>query len=270
MTARASRGLLAYAIAYLAFLYAPVLLLPLFSVNGSIYIGFPIQNVTLDWYRRMLGNEQLIEAFKASVLVAAAAAAASTGLGFLAARALTRYSIVGRPVVFALILLPLIIPSLILAIGLLIVVHRFLGIGLSLFTVAIGHTLLCLPFSTMVLASRLEGFDRSLEDAALDLGDSAWRMFRRITLPLVWPAVVASFLLCFSASFDEYVLAAFLAGDRATLPVFIFSQLRFPQKLPEVLALGSCILVGSAVLVTAAELIRRRGSMTDFMVKRRR
>jgi spermidine/putrescine transport system permease protein len=120
--------------------------------------------------------------------------------------------------------------------------------------------MLCLPYALLVLMSRLESFDASLEEAAFDLGDTPFRTFYRVTIPLAWPGIVASALLCFSASFDEYVLAAFLSGNRATLPVFIFSELRFPQRLPVILALGSCILLGSIALVTFAEWFRRRDS----------
>lgn len=252
-------GLTVYAIFFLIFLYGPVLLLPLFSVNNSIYITFPLKGFTFDWYRQMGQNQQMIDAFKASLKVAASVSVISTIFGFLAAKAVTRFALPGRAVCVGFIMLPLIIPSLVLALALLVVLRRILGFELSLVTVAMGHVMLCVPFSMLILISRLEGFDRSLEEAAYDLGDSALKALYRVTLPLVWPAIVSSLLLCFTASFDEYLIAAFLSGSNGTLPVFIFSQLRFPQNLPGVLALGSCILVGSVVIVTLAEVIRRRG-----------
>ena len=146
-------------------------------------------------------------------------------------------------------MLPLVIPSVVLALALLVVLRRFFDLELSLYTVAAGHVMLCVPYSTLVMISRLEGFDQNLEEASIDLGDNAWQSFWRIVFPLAWPG-----------TFDEYVLAAFLSGNQATLPVFIFSQLRFPQRLPGVLALGSCILLGSIVLVAFAEWIRHRGA----------
>jgi len=133
------------------------------------------------------------------------------------------------------------------------------GIELSLFTIALGHVVICVPFSMLVMMSRLEGFDKGLEEAAQDLGETPWMTFWRVTFPLAMPGIVASLLLCFTISFDEFLLAFFLAGDQATLPVYIWSQLRFPNKLPSVLALGSCILVASAVIVILAELVRRLG-----------
>jgi spermidine/putrescine transport system permease protein len=139
------------------------------------------------------------------------------------------------------------------------VLRLALGFELSLLTVAAGHVMLCVPLAMLVTISRLEGFDRNLEEAAADLGLNPWQTFWRVTFPLSWPGIVASLLLCFSASFDEYVIAAFLTGNTTTLPVFIFSQLRLPQRLPGVLALGSCILIGSILLVTLSEWLRRKG-----------
>ena len=258
-TDRRFGGLTIYAIAYLVFLYGPVLLLPLFSFNDSIYITFPLKGFTFDWYRQMVDNAQLIECLRASLGVATSVAVVSTILGTLAAKAITRYRLPGLAVVSGFLLLPLVIPSLLLALALLVLLRRVLDVELSLYTVAAGHVMLCVPYSMLVMISRLEGFDKSLEEAAFDLGDNAWKIFWRVTLPLAWPGVVSSLLLCFSASFDEYVVAAFLTGSQSTLPVFIFSQLRFPQRLPGVLALGSCILVGSIIIVTVAELVRRVG-----------
>ena len=252
-------GLNLYALAYLVFLYGPVLLLPLFSFNNSIYIAFPFRGFTFEWYRQMAANADLIAALRASVEVGVAVAVISTILGLLAAKAVTRYPIPGRAPIVGFIMLPLVVPSLILAIALLVVVRRFLDLELSLLTVTAGHVMLCVPYSMLIMISRLEGFDRTLEEAGSDLGDNPWQTFWRITFPLAWPGIVSSLLLCFSASFDEYLVAAFLCGSQVTLPVFIFSQLRFPQLLPNVLALGSCILIGSVVLVVLSEWIRRRG-----------
>lgn len=258
MTGSRPAALSAYATLYLLFLYAPVLLLPLFSFNSGIYVAFPLKGFTIDWYRQMTANGQLLDSLWASLGVAVTAAVVSTALGLLAAIALTRYDIGGKRLITGFLLLPLIIPSLVVALALLVLLRQILGVELSLASVAAGHVMLCLPYALLVLMSRLESFDASLEEAAFDLGDTAFRTFWRVTVPLAWPGIVSSALLCFSASFDEYVLAAFLSGNRATLPVFIFSELRFPQRLPVILALGSCILIGSVVLVSFAEWYRRR------------
>ncbi len=260
MKGNRASALSAYATLYILFLYAPVLLLPLFSFNSGIYVAFPLKGFTLDWYAKMAANNQLLSSLWASLGVAAAVAIVSTMLGLLAAMALTRHDIRGKGFITLFLLLPLVIPSLIVAMALLVLLRQILGFELSLITVAAGHVMLCLPYALLVLMSRLESFDASLEEAAFDLGDTPFKTFYRVTIPLAWPGIVASALLCFSASFDEYVLAAFLSGNRATLPVFIFSELRFPQRLPVILALGSCILLGSIALVTFAEWFRRRDS----------
>jgi spermidine/putrescine transport system permease protein len=155
-------------------------------------------------------------------------------------------------------MIPLVIPEIILGIALLVLANMG-GIPLTLFTIGFSHMLLCVPFSMLVMISRLEGFDKSLEEAALDLGENAWGTFWRVTFPLALPGIVASLLLTFTISFDEFILAFFLAGTDVTLPLFIWSQLRFPPRLPSVLALGATILVASFVVVAFAEWFRRRG-----------
>jgi ABC-type spermidine/putrescine transport system, permease component II len=244
---------------YLVFLYGPVLLLPLFSFNDSIFVSFPLKGFTLKWYSQMIENAALRAAFINSVKVGISVSVISTILGTLAAKAVTRYNLPYRGAIVGFIMLPLLMPSIILGIALLILVINVLNIEPSLYTIAAGHVLICVPFSMLVMISRLEGFDKSFEEASLDLGASAWSTFWRITFPLALPGIVASLLLCFTTSFDEFLLAFFLAGNQATLPLVIFSQLRLPSQLPSVLALGSCILMASFIIVLFSERARRRG-----------
>jgi len=251
--------LLLYAIGFLGSVYLPVLLLPMFSVNDSLYVAFPLKGFTLKWYDQMINDRRLIEAFRNSVQVGAIVAVISTAFGLLAAKAVTRFRLPGGGPVTGVIMLPLVVPGIILGIALLVIARKLLDLDLSLWTITAGHVLLCVPFSMLVLVSRLEGFDKNLEEASLDLGENGWRTFWRVTFPLALPGVVASLLLCFTTSFDEFVLAFFLAGNETTLPIFIFSSLRFPARLPGTLALGSSILIASFVLVTFSEWLRRRG-----------
>ncbi len=251
-------GFAVYAVIYLAFIYLPVLFLPLFSFNESIYIAFPLKGFTLKWYDMMVHNPALMSALTNSLKVAGVVSLLSTILGTLAAKAVTRYRMPGRGPVVGFIMIPLVVPEIIMGIALLIAISRG-GIPLSLFTIGLGHMLLCVPFSVLVMISRLEGFDKSMEEAALDLGESAWGTFWRVTFPLALPGIVASLLLTFTISFDEFILAFFLAGIDVTLPLFIWSQLRFAPRLPMVLALGASILIVSFVVVTFAEWLRRRG-----------
>ncbi len=255
---RKLRPLTVYAIAYLVFLYAPVAVLPLFSFNDSQYITFPLVGFTLQWYQQLADSSGLQHALLNSFKVGISVAILSTILGIFAAKGVTRYRLKRSGVLIGCIMVPLVIPEIILGISLLMT-FSLSSVKLSLITVGIGHLMLCTPFSMLVLISRMEGFDKHLEEAAQDLGENAWWTFWRVTFPIILPGVVASVLLTFTISFDEFVLAFFLAGTDATLPIHIWSQLRFPDKLPSTLALGAIIVVASTVVIFAAELIRRGG-----------
>ena len=151
---------------------------------------------------------------------------------------------------------PLFLPEIIVAISLLVVMMQ-LGLSLSLFTVVLGHTLIAVPYSMAILMSNFEGFDRSLEEAAADLGETPLGAFFRVTLPNVLPGIISSLLITFTISLDEFIIAFFLADTEPTLPVYIFSSIRFPAAIPGILALGTILLVVSFLLLTAGELLRR-------------
>ena len=250
------KSLALYALAYILFLYLPVLLIPLFSFNDSAVVSFPIKSLTLQWYRNLLQETVLHDALGNSLKVGIVSALASTLLGMLAARALAGYRFPGRGAIASLIMLPLVLPEIIIGISLLIVLQQ-LGLSLSLFTVMLGHVLLCLPFAIIVLRSSFAGLDKNLEHAAQDLGETPLWVFLRVTLPLIFPGVLASLLITFTISFDEFLVAFFLAGTEPTLPVYIWSQLRFIARLPNILALGSLILLFSFLLLWMADLLRR-------------
>lgn len=248
-----------YAALYIVFLYLPVIFLPIFSVNSSAVPKFPLSGLTTRWYEELPRTPALLDAAWNSLIVGVSAAVISTVLGICAARAITRYRFPGRTAINGLIMAPLVLPEIIVAISMLLVLLQ-LGLSLSLFTVVLGHILICVPYSMTVLTSGFEGFDRSLEEASADLGETAFGTFRRVTLPMVAPAIISSLLVSFTISLDEFVMAFFLAGTEATLPVYIWGQLRFAAKLPGVLALGTLLLVGSFVLITIAEMLRRRAA----------
>jgi spermidine/putrescine transport system permease protein len=255
---KGGRGLLVYAILYLAFLYLPVALLPLFSFNDSLFIAFPLQGFTTKWYAAMANDAAMRAALLNTLKVGAVASLVSTVLGLLAAKALTRGTLPGRGLLLGFANLSLFIPEIVIGIGLLILVTA-VHIPLSLASVIVGHVLICLPFAILVLMSRLEGFDASLEEASRDLGENGWTTFWRVTFPLVLPGIVSSLLLTFIVSFDDFMIAFFLCGTDTTLPVYIWAELRFPYKLPGVLALGASILLVSTALVVLAEWVRRLG-----------
>lgn len=239
------------------YLYLPILILPVFSFNDSYYISFPLQDFTTRWYRELAADPSILAALLNSVRIAGATAILSTALGILTARPLTRHRLRGANTMLGLIMLPIVIPELILGVSLLVALQQA-GAGLGKWAVVLGHTLICYPFAVAILMSRFEGFDRSLEEASADLGETPWNTFRRVVLPLVLPGIVASLLLTFTISFDEFLIAFFLSSTEPTLPVYLWGQLRFPRKLPSALALGSLIIVGSFVVVAFAEWMRRR------------
>ena len=252
-------GLALFAFAYLIFLYGPVLFLPIFSFNDSIFVTFPLKGFTTKWYEQAFADEDMINALVASLQVGGIVAVVSTVLGLFGAKAVTRYRMPGQSAVTGLIMLPLFIPEIILGISLLILLNA-LGIELGLPSVIVGHVILCTPFAMAVLSSRLDGFDRSLEEASMDLGETPWMTFWRVTFPLAAPGIISSLLLTFIVSFDEFLLSFFLTNQQPTLPVYIWSQLRFPNKLPSVLAMGALILLASCILVVIAEWVRQLGT----------
>jgi len=157
-----------------------------------------------------------------------------------------------------LIMLPLVLPEIIIAMALLVVLLG-MGVELSILTVILGHTLLCIPYAVTVLSTAFASLDPALEEAAYDLGETRWGAFRAVILPLVMPGIVSALLISFTISLDEFIIAFFLAGNQPTLPTYIFSQLRFPKAIPMIMALGTVLVALSVVLLTIAEYFRRRG-----------
>lgn len=253
---RPNRPLQVYAAIFLIVLYTPILFLPLFSFNDSIYVKFPLTGFTFQWYVELMSREPVWAALWNSLRVGAATSIFATFLGIFAAKAITRYRIPGKGAVVSFIMLPLVVPGIIFGVALLVLLSR-MGVPLSLYTVTIGHVIVCLPFAIATLIPRFEGFDAALEEASADLGENAWWTFWRVTFPIVFPGVLASLLLTFTVSFDEFIMAFFLTGTEPTLPMYIWSQLRFPQEFPSVLALASIILAVSFVLVFIGQWINR-------------
>lgn len=263
----ASRLLRLFFVLLALFLYAPLAILALFSLNDSKTIAFPLTGFTTRWYTQFLSNPQLLRSLRASVIVATASSLIAVALGVFAAIALVRRRFLGKGAVSALALSPLVIPYLVFGISLLILfktIDKLLTdtfgvyIGLGLHTIVIGHVVIALPYTILVLMPRLQRLSASLEEAARDLGASPFQSFRRVTLPLLMPAIVSSVLIAFTLSFDEYAIAGFLAGSDATWPVYLFSQLRVPVLLPQLIAVSVVILLASLTLVVGTEVLRRR------------
>ena len=253
------RGLAVYAILYLVFLYAPIALLPLFAFNDSTIIAFPLQGFTTKWFDELTTVEALHAAVWNSLFIAVLTAIFATLLGICAARAATRYRFPAKGGIMGLIMLPLVLTERIVAVALLVVVVQIFGLNLSRWTVIGAHVLICTPFSIAILNGAFQNLDASLEEAAVDLGETPLSTFRLITLPLVMPGIIASLLISFTISLDEFIIAFFLTGTEPTLPVYIWGLLRFPQRLPVVMALGTILVALSIVLLIVAEYFRRRG-----------
>ncbi|RJT39958.1 ABC transporter permease [Mesorhizobium waimense] len=247
-----------YVLAYLVFLYLPILLIPLFSFNDSIQAAFPLQGFTLQWYATLYGNPALSSALANSLVIAAIAASGATLCGIT----VSYMDLYGRSplaaTISAIARLPILIPGVIVGISLLILVN-LVGFGPSRLAIVLGHILVALPTTVVVMRSRFAAIPKTIREAALDLGASDWTTFRRVMLPLSLPAVLSAFMLAFLTSFDEFIVVFFLAGTEPTLPLYIWSQLRFPRSLPTVMALGTAILVVSFVIAGLAEILRHRG-----------
>ena len=250
------RALRAFFALVVVFLYAPIVILLVFSFNNASVPAFPLSGFTFQWYRDFFANTDLRSALETSAIIASISSVGAVVLGTLASIALARRRFRGKAVMSAFLLSPLVIPYVVFGISLLLLFHQ-LGIPRSILTVVIGHVVITLPYAILVLVPRLEQIDASLEEAAYDLGASHVRTFRSVTLPLILPAIVSAFLIAFTTSFDEYAVASFVVGTSQTFPIYLYSALRFPSQLPQVIAVAVVVLTVSLVVVIAAEIGRR-------------
>ncbi len=247
-----------YVVLYLVFLYLPVALIPLFSFNDSIQAAFPLKGFTLAWYQGLAGNESLRDALMTSIGIGLSAAFIATLCGVTIAYGELAWGSRFHRLLSAVARMPILIPGVIVGIALLIVVN-VVGLGPSRVAIVMGHVLVALPATVIVMRGSFQAIPKSIAEVAEDLGATDAMVFRRIMLPLALPGAAAAFMLAFLTSFDEFIVAFFLAGTQPTLPLYIWNQLRFPKSLPTVMALGTAILVFSILLAGTAELIRRRG-----------
>ena len=251
-----ARLLRAFFCLVVVFLYAPIVILLIFSFNDSAVPTFPLSGFTFRWYRAFVENADLRGALETSAIIAALSSVGAVVLGVLASIALTRRRFRGKAAVSALLLSPLVIPYLVFGISLLLLFHA-VGVDLGVKTVIVGHVVITIPYAMLVMIPRLQQIDVSLEQAAYDLGASRLRTFRSITLPLMLPAVVSAYLIAFTTSFDEYAVASFVKGSTVTFPVYLYAALRFPNQLPQVIAVAVVVIGVSLIVVVAAEVGRR-------------
>jgi spermidine/putrescine transport system permease protein len=249
------RGLALYAAAAYAFLHLPLLILALFSFNASRFTRW--EGFSFHWYGAVFADTQMAEAAGNSLIIAAVATFASTVIGTLCA-----YGFWKRRSSFlaGTLYLSLLTPEIVTGISLLAFfqwMFRFLDLRLGMHTVILAHVTFSIAYVVVVVMARLRTMDRSLEEAAQDLGASQWQAFRRVTVPLLMPAIVSAALLAFTVSFDDYVITSMVAGvDSETLPMVIYAIARRGAN-PELNAISTLIVVGLGALIISSERLRK-------------
>jgi len=243
--------LTAFAVAVYGFLFAPVVVLIVFSFN-SAKRGLAWQGFTLDWYPTLFANDELLDALGVTLQVAAIAVVVSTVLGALLGLGLARLRFRGRAATETLLLVPMVTPEIVMGLSLLLFfLQLFDGRG-SVAQLSVAHATFCISYVAVVVRARAANMNPALEEAARDLGASAWGAFRYVTLPLIAPAVVAGALLAFSLSFDDYVVTTFNAGvGSSTLPLYIYSKVKFGVT-PEINAISTIVVAGTALVLLIA------------------
>jgi spermidine/putrescine transport system permease protein len=248
-------GRIGYLILIYLLLYCPMAVLIVFSFNDSQY-SLSWRGATLNWYRLLLTDGQLLRVALNSLMVALCSATLATAIGTVAAVTLFRYRFFGRRLLYALIYVLIMSPEIVMGISLLML---FVAIRLPLgfWTLLLSHTTFCIPFVVVTVLSRFSGFDPNLVDAAQDLGASEVQVFRRIILPLLMPAVLAGWLLSFTLSLDDVIISFFVTGPRfEVLPLRIFSLVRLGVK-PEINALCTVMFGLTLVFITLSQVLQK-------------
>ena len=240
-------ALLLFAALIYLFLYAPILVLVIFSFNSTrstqVWTGF-----SLEWYGVLIRDQSILDAFRISMIVGVTATVIATVIGTLTALALTRYHFRGKTVADSTIYAATVMPEIVVGVSLLIFFVAA-GFALGITTIIIAHVAFTISFVTIVVRARLSGMDQSVEEAAQDLGANPIQTFLRVTLPLILPGVMAGALLAFTLSFDDFVITFFVAGvGSSTLPLKIYSMIRFGLS-PAINALSTVVLVVTMILI---------------------
>ena len=237
------------------FLYAPIIVLVIFSFNSD-HRNANWQGFTLHWYGNLMHNEAVQRALFNSLKVGLSSTLIATTIGTMAALALSRYEVPCHKLVGFLVFVPLVIPEIVMGISIL-TLYLSLSIPLSIYTVIFAHVAFCIAYVTITVRSRLAGIDPCLEEAAADLGATRWATFRLITFPQMLPGIISGALLSFTLSFDDFVITFFTAGvGSGTLPMTIHSMIRFGIT-PEINAISTIMLVLSLTIMGGMRLYER-------------
>ena len=246
-----------YAILAFAYLLVPIGVVILFSFNDPAgRFNYTWQGFTLDHWRNWNGVPGLSDAMLLSIEIALVASIVATALGTLIALALVRYGFRGRGATNLLIFLPMATPEIVLGASLLTLFIN-LNVFLGFTTILIAHIMFCISYIVVTVKARLIGFDRSLEEAAMDLGANEWTTFRKVTLPLIAPAILAGALLSFALSVDDFVITYFNSGSEITFPLFVWGAARVGAP-PQVNVMGTLIFVVAISLMAINILLQRR------------
>jgi spermidine/putrescine transport system permease protein len=263
------RALAGWACLIYIFLFGPIVLLILLSFNKNRYGSFPITGWTFHWYSSIASSPDLQSAIKTSLRVAVEVTVISTVVGTAAAFSLVRRRLRFRTGFRIGFTLPIMIPGVLIGVSLLTFLRQGLGVPLSTNTVVIGQSVYTTPFVLLIVAARLEGFDRSLELAASDLGANAVRRFRYVVLPLIGSAVFAGALFVFTLSLDEFVITYFIIGAQVTLPIYIYTQIKFGIT-PAINAVATLLIVTSLGITALGLAIPRLVRVPVRRVRNRR
>jgi spermidine/putrescine transport system permease protein len=250
--------LTAYSLLMFAYLLLPIGVVILFSFNNpSGRFNYTWQGFTLKYWQNWNSVPGLWGAMKLSLEIALIASLVATALGTLIALALVRYGFRGRGSTNLLIFLPLSTPEIVLGASLLTLFLNVSFVQLGFWTILIAHVMFCISFAVVTVKARLVGFDRHIEEAAMDLGANEWTTFQKVTLPLIAPAILAALLLCFAISVDDFVVTYLNAGSETTFPLFVWGAARVGAP-PQVNVFGTAIFVVAVTAMLANVLYQRR------------
>jgi spermidine/putrescine transport system permease protein len=252
---RARWGLGVFLVAFVGFLYTPIAMVVVSSVNANRLTALPWRGFTTQWFEKILSNPGLLDALRNSLIVATAVATTSTVLGFLGAYALRRRAFRGQALLLAIMASPLAVPWVLLGLGF-ILFFNTVGVPQGIVAIWIAHTTFAAPLALMAIRPRVNALAASLEEAAADLGASSRQTLLEVIVPLAAPAIVAAFLLTFTLSFDEFIMAWFVSGFEITLPVRIWTALR-SGITPSISAISVIVLAVSITLVIVATRVNR-------------
>ena len=239
--------LMIYCVIIVVYLFFPIFIIVLFSFNDSPALSFPIRGLSLEWYAKVLASPVFLSALKNTLIVATITTSICIVIGLLAALAITRYSFRLKSLVRGLFLVPLSLPGLFIGLSLL-TYFVSLNIHLSLGTVVVGHLIYTLPYFFLVTTTRLERFDRLLEEAAQDLGCTPWQTFWKVNFPIIAPSIIGAALIVFALSFDEFLVTFFVIGTDSPLPMLVWSMMRRSID-PSVNAISTMLILASMVLL---------------------